>query len=213
MNSRTETEGQKPKYVWAIKSTMDPNVRKPVLFDTFNSAIPNGFEVSLEIKKMNIGEPFDESILPHVGWFVEAPPKSIPAIFVANGFLVVDEVVRRVLASFPGVTLHPFELCVKEGGERLGTFFVAVVRNVRDDINSIPATQSMRSAWGSEYRKIRTDAKNDSITVVAPPVKCEPIWIERWIRNSIFLNSEAFSALREKLKQSGFEAVRCLVDA
>jgi hypothetical protein len=193
---------------------MDPNVRKPVFFDTFNDDSPNDLDVAREISKMNIGESFDESILPRVGWFVGLrPPRRIPSIFIANGFFVVDEAVQEILAAVAGdsVTLHPFELYAKEGGDKIGTFFVVVFRNVRSDISSVHASDSMRFAWGSKYRKIRADAKNDSIVVVVPSVKDEPIWIERWIRNSVFLNDEAFNALRAELKRSMFETVRCLV--
>ena len=125
VDSPTEVAEQKPKYVWAIKSTMTYNVRKPVLFDTFNDDSPNDLDVAREISRMNIGESFDNAILPKEGWFVARPPKRIPSMFIANGFFVVDEEVKAVFERLlrDDVALAPFELREKRGGSKVGDFF------------------------------------------------------------------------------------------
>ena len=217
MNSRTETEGQKPKYVWAIVSTMDPNVRKPVFFDTFNGNRPKLREELREaiaaMEGMNAGQPFDEAILPREGWFVARPPKRIPPMFVANGFFVVGGIVREILQREAGdsVTFHPFDLHSKEGGEKIGTFFVVVFRKALiglDPEREIPGIERWR---GSKNRSIRADANDDDISLTCPSVAENLVWLDPTIRHAIFFGENVYGALKRYLTASRFKIVRCRV--
>ena len=214
VSNQTEVAAQKPKYVWAIKSTMDPNVRKPVLFDTFNDDCPNDYEVARDIRRMYSGESFDNAILPKEGWFVARPPKRIPSMFIANGFFVVDEEVKAVFEKMlrDDVTLSPFELREKRGGSKVGDFFVVVFRKVHIGIDPEEEVAGTRKGQTNKISAIRATAKDDEIVVASASAQNDLVWIEKWIRSSIFFSEEAYAALRAHLKKSRFGMVRCKVD-
>lgn len=215
MSNQTAVAAQKPKYVWAIKSTMDPNVRKPVFFDTYHHERDQDhrFHVAHEICKMEQGKPFDEAIVPKEAWFVARPPKRIPSMFIANGFFVVDEEVKVVFENLlrNDVTLSPLELREKRGGSKVGDFFVAVFRKVHIGIDPEEEVAGTRKSQTNKMSEIRATVKDDEIVIAVEPRENDLVWIEKWIRSSIFFSEEAYAALRVHLKKSRFGMVRCKV--
>ena len=213
MNNRAETAGEKSKYVWAIVSTMASDVRKPVLFDTFNEGSPNEIEVSNEILKMKSGAAFDTSILPRTGWFVAKPPRRIPCMFIANGFFVVDEVVKAVWESVAGdcVTLHPFDLLASQGGGRVGRFYVAVFTESNRGVVGDHEIDGMDRWTGSPFCSFRRDVKDDAVKVTVPDAGVASVWIDPIVRNSVFFEDRVYKALKNHLRMARFQVVRCVV--
>ena len=215
MSNQTEDAAQKPKYVWAIKSTMDPNVRKPVFFDTYHEEKEQKyrFHVAHEICKMEQGKPFDEAIVPKEAWFVSRPPKRIPSMFIANGFFVVDEEVKVAFENLfrNDVTLSPLELREKRGGIKVGDFFVVVFRKIHIGIDPEEEVAGTLKARTNKISRIRENARDDEIVIAVDPTQNDLVWIEKWIRHSIFFSEEAYAALRAHLKKSRFDMVRCKV--
>lgn len=215
VNRRGNSEESNQEYVWAIKSTMDLDARQPIHFNTMVSEMGGDFRFGDEVSRYKKGLDFNRDVLPATGWFVRKCPSSVPSVFIASGFLVINDRVKGILESQVNLValFHPFRLLDKVDGESLGVFYIVMVGISESRVIVEASGGSINKLPGSEHFKFSELASKEGSVVVSSRPQGEGMWIDSLLLNTVFFSDSTYKLIRPCLEKSNIALVKCLVRA